>query len=293
MDIGFVGLGLMGRGMAARLVQAGHQVTVFNRSPVAAEALARHGATVAATPAAAARGGLVITMLANDAALEQVTEAEGGILAGLPADGIHITMSTVSVALVDRLAAAHREAGSHLLSAPVFGRPEVAAAGKLSIAASGDVAVFERVRPVLETMSAQITWFGDKVSAANLAKLAGNFMLFAAIEAMGEAFALLRKGDVAVQPFYEMTTSGLFGAPVYRNYGKMILDGFTAPPGFTLPLALKDASLVEAAAVATGTPMPFLDHVRDQLQTGINRGFGELDVAALALIAAEDAGLDR
>jgi 3-hydroxyisobutyrate dehydrogenase-like beta-hydroxyacid dehydrogenase len=291
MRVAFVGLGRMGRGMAASLVRAGHDVTVFNRSAAKAEPLRAAGARVAASPAQAAAGAqALVTMLADDTAVAAVTFGDGGTLAALPAGAVHVGSSTVSVALQRRLADAHTGAGQHYLAAPVFGRPEAAAGGQLRIVAAGEKAALDLARPALEAMGSSVHPVGSDAAAASAVKLAGNVLLAAAIEAMGETTALVRGLGVDPHVLFEIVFAGLFRAPIYESYGRMIVEGSYSPAGFALPLGLKDVRLALAAADEAGVAMPVASVVRDRFMAAVARGMGELDWAALGRLAAEDAG---
>lgn len=290
MDVGFIGLGSMGRGMARNLLKAGHRLSVYNRSRGPADELTREGALKAATPAAVG-GDIVVTMLADDTALESVVLGSAGLVTGMRRGAVHLSMSTVSVALSDRLEEAHRRAGQGYVAAPVFGRPDAAAAAKLFIVAAGERQALERARPIMEAMGQRIFEIGEKPSQANLVKLAGNFLITCVIEGLAETMALNAKAGVATEKFYEVITESLFNAPVYRNYGKIILEGAYSPPGFKLPLGLKDNRLLQQAAESLNVPLPFAAVVRDRFLTSLARGEGELDWAAIAKRAAEDAGL--
>lgn len=288
--IGVVGLGGMGGGMAGRLLDTGHQVTVWNRSKAAAEPFVARGAKLAASPAEAAACGTVITMVANDAALRQVTNGPRGILEGL-GDGVHISMSTVSMALVRALAKQHAAKGSHFVSAPVFGRPVAAASGKLWILQSGPEDAKARVRPVLEALSQSIHDIGLTPDAAAVGKIAGNFMIAAATEAMGEAFALLAKSGADARVWHEMISSTIFACPIYANYGRFILDKAFSPPGFKLTLGAKDIGLALEAGAGQHVPMPFANVLRDRFLTAQAQGRADLDWTSIALNALSDAGL--
>ena len=282
----------MGSGMAGRLLDTGHTLSVYNRSPKAAERFVARGATHAATPAAAvAPGGIVITMVANDAALESVVAGEGGFLDTLGKGGVHLSMSSISVALARSLAERHAARGSHFVAAPVFGRPEAAAAGKLWILESGPQAGKARVRPVLEALSQGISDIGEAPDAAPLGKIAGNFLIAAATEAMGEAFALLEKSDVDTRIWHQLMASSLFACPIYANYGKFILDRAFSPPGFKLMLGAKDIGLALAAGQEKSVPLPFASVLHGRFLTSIAQGRGDLDWTSIALNAATDAGL--
>jgi len=288
-----IGLGAMGGGMANRLLDLGCPLTVYNRTSSATASFVARGAKSAATPAASVRaGGIVITMVANDAALEEMALGADGFVAAL-GDGVHLAMSTVSGACARRVAAAQAAAGSAYVAAPVFGRGEAAASGKLWIAHSGPAAAKAKAAPVLEALSQGRFDFGEAPEAAALAKIAGNFLILAATEAMGEAFALLQKNGVDARQFFEMMAQSIFAAPIYKNYGPLILDRKFDPPGFRLVLGAKDCGLAIDAATASQAPMPLASLVRDRLLAAMAKGRGELDLTALALGAAEDAGLGR
>ncbi|MBX6330321.1 MAG: NAD(P)-dependent oxidoreductase [Gemmatimonadaceae bacterium] len=291
MDIGFIGLGAMGRPMAANLVRAGHTVRVWNRSPGPAEALAEIGATPVREAADAFAGDAVITMLADDAALRAVVLG-GRLLEGAPPGLVHVSMSTISVALARELTEAHRARGVAYVAAPVFGRPDMAAAARLNIVVAGDGAAIDRVQPVLDALG-QKTWrFGEEPYRANVAKLAGNFMLVAAIEAMAEAAAMGERNAVSAASLLELLTTAVFTAPVYQSYGAAIAARRYEPAGFKLALGLKDVRLALAAADAGGAPMPVASLVHDNLLEAVARGDGERDLAALGDVALRRAGLD-
>ena len=294
MDTGFVGLGGMGRPMARSLHAAGHGVRAWNRTRARAEELARDGdATVAATPADAARAGVVVTMVADDAALEQVTWGPEGVIAGLPKGGVHVSMSTVGLATIERLARAHAEAGQLLVAAPVFGRPEAAAARQLSVVAAGPDTAVARVRPLLEAMGQRVFALGAEPSHALAVKLAGNFLITAAIEALAEGMAIVAKAGVDRARLLEVLVETLFGAPVYRVYGRILVEERYAPPGFALPLGVKDNRLLLQAGERLAVPLPLASLVRDRMLAALARGYGDLDWSSFARVSAEDAGLAR
>lgn len=288
MKVGFIGLGSMGAAIAPNLVTAGHEVTVWNRSPEKADPLVAKGAIRAATPAEASRGDAVFTMLSDDAAVEGVA---GDILANLPVGGVHISLSTVSVALADKLTEAHAAKGQHFVAAPVFGRPPVAAEGKLFIAAAGKPEAIAKVMPLLETIGQKVQVFGERPSAANLVKLAGNFLIVSVTESLGEAMALVAKGGVEKAELLDFLTSTLFGAPIYKNYGGLIVSEKFEPAGFAASLAAKDMRLAGEAADALSVSMPLNDLLRARLGRLVDGGEGHLDLTALSLLATRDAGL--
>jgi 3-hydroxyisobutyrate dehydrogenase-like beta-hydroxyacid dehydrogenase len=287
--VGFLGAGAMGAPMAANLVAAGFAMRVWNRSRARAEGIA--GATVAATPREAATGAdFVITMLADDAAVESVTFGADGLLAGLGPEGIHIGMSTIAVAATRRLVVAH--AGQHraYLAAPVFGRPEAAAAKLLWIVPGGDAPTVARCAPLFAALG-QGTFPMPGAEQAALAKLAGNFLIGATIEALGEALVLGEKGGLDPEQLLALFTGTLFSAPIYRNYGPRIARTEFTPAGFALPLALKDFRLILDAARGAGAPMPLAELVKDRLSEALRLGREDHDFAGFATVIREEAGL--
>lgn len=291
MKVGLIGLGVMGQGMGESLLRGGHELTVYNRTTSKADALVAKGARLASTPADACRGDAVITMVADDAALEDVTFGTHGILQNLGAGTVHVSASTISVVLAERLTDEHTKAGQHFVSAPVFGRPHVAAAGQLNVLAAGAADAVKRVMPLLESMGQKVWPFGARPSAANLVKLSGNFLIFAAVEALAESIALLRKADVDQHAFVDMMTNTLFAAPIYKGYAPLITTQQYQPPGFAAPLGLKDVRLVLAAGESLNVPLPLGSLVRDKFLALLAQGDGEnLDIAALGRVAAEQSG---
>ncbi len=290
MDIGIIGLGNMGTGMAQSLLRAGHAVTVYNRSREKAEALRVAGARVAENVAEACRGAVVFTMLADDDAVEAAAFGEGGIVASLAKDAVHVSSSTISVDLSDRLAAAHAGAGQRFVSAPVFGRPDAAAAGKLFVVAAGLEASVRTVQPLLDSIGQKTFVVSDRPSAANLIKLSGNFLLASVIEGLGEAMALVGKGGVDKRQYLEIMTSTLFGAPVYRTYGALIADRKFEPAGFAATLGAKDVRLTLAAAEKLRVPMPLASLLRDRFLALMAQGGEKLDWSAIGDLPRQDAG---
>ena len=290
--IAILGLGGMGQGIAGRLLAAGFRVRVWNRTASAADALVAGGALRAASPAEAVEpGGLAITMLANDAAVETVANGPGGFAERLGAGGVHMSMSTISAALARRLAAQHEAAGTGWVAAPVFGRPDAAAAGKLWVLQSGRAELLARVRPVLEAVSQGIFDFGEAPDAAPAAKIAGNFLIASAMEAMGEAFALLEKRGVDARAFHDMMSRTIFASVIHQNYGRYILDRAFSPPGFRMALGAKDVGLALAAGSESAVPLPFASVLRDRFLAAMAQGRGDLDWTAVALNSRADAGL--
>ncbi len=293
MKAGFVGLGAMGQGMARSLVRAGHEVTVWNRTRERAEALAKDGAKVAATPAEAARAGVVFTMVAEDRALEAVVSGPDGVLAGLPRGGVHVSASTIGVDTAERLAREHEEAGRHLVSAPVFGRPDAAAAAKLVVVAAGPDAAIETARPLLQALGPKLFVLGRSPAQANVVKLAGNFLITAVIEGLAESMAFVAKAGVEKQQFLDVLLGSMFDAPVYRNYGKILLEQRFSPPGFALPLGVKDNRLLLQAGEKLAVPLPLASLIRDRMVAALARGWADQDWSSIARISAQEAGLEK
>ena len=289
MDVGFLGLGAMGSGMALQLIKAGHKVKAWNRSPEKVQELVTQGATAAETPQEAAQADAIITMLADDDAIASVVIA-GGLLETAPAHAVHIVMATISVAFAKELEKLHAARGLAYVAAPVMGRPDVAAGGELNILVAGKPEHIQKVQPLLDAMG-KATWrVGDEPHKANVVKLGMNFMLASAIESMSEVIALARRNDIPGATVVEILTNTLFAAPAYKVYGPAILDG-TFKPGFKLPLGLKDVRLALAASEQSGAPMPFASVLRDNFVDAIAHGDGDKDWAAISKVALRRAGL--
>jgi 3-hydroxyisobutyrate dehydrogenase-like beta-hydroxyacid dehydrogenase len=293
MKVGFIGLGRMGQGIAGRVLHGGHELVVYNRTREKAAELVKAGAKIADSIAAACAGReVMMTMLADDAALEQVVRGDAGLLQSMPQGAIHVVMGTHGVAMIRELKQAHARAGQTLVAAPVLGRPDVAAAGQLGVVVAGPADAVNRCRALFEVIGRRIFEAGIEPEGATAIKLANNFTLACAIQAMGEAFSLVRKHGVAPQTLYDVMTEGLFSAPAYKVYGKIIVDEAYDKPGFTTLLALKDADLALAAAGAARVPLPSVNAVRDRLLGAIAHGDGEKDWAVMALEQARASGLD-
>ncbi|WP_297355975.1 NAD(P)-dependent oxidoreductase [Paraburkholderia sp.] len=295
MKIGFIGLGSMGAAIAANLIESGYEVHVFNRTPARAERLREAGARVATSPADAARSAdVVFTMVADDAAHTAVTFGEAGIATMLKPGGVHISMSTISVATAQDHATKYREAGLGFVSAPVFGRPDAAAARKLFIMAAGADEHLKVAVPLLERLGQSVGIVGSDPSQANLVKLIGNFMLSVIIETLGEACAVAGKAGLDPMHLVELLTSANFNAAPYKIYGPLIASQRFQPPGFALPLGQKDNRLMLAAAESLGVPLPLASLVHDRFLTLRSKGLGaESDWSAVALCALSDAGLNK
>jgi 3-hydroxyisobutyrate dehydrogenase-like beta-hydroxyacid dehydrogenase len=291
MKVGWIGLGNMGQAMARNLLKAGHELLAYNRTRARAEELRQDGARVVNSPAEAAAAPVLVTMLADDPALEDVILGSGKVLEALGRGNAHVSMSTISVALSNRLAEAHRKLGQAYVAAPVFGRPEAAAAAKLFIVAAGPEEAVRQCLPLFDAMGQKTYVVGEEASKANVIKFSGNFLIASMIESLGEAFALVRKHGIDPQQYLEILTSSLFTAPVYKTYGALIAQDKYQPVGFRLALGLKDIRLALAAAEAAAVPMPVASLIRDRLLTAMARGMQDADWASFARLAAENAGL--
>ena len=290
MQVGFIGLGHMGRGMAANLLAAGHALTVYNRSSDKADPLIGKGARLAKTPGDAARAQVVITMLADDHAVERVVFDKGGILDSLAPGAIHVSMSTISVALAERLAAAHRDKGQEFVAAPVFGRPDAAAAAKLFIVTAGKPEAVATCQPLFDALGQRTFIVSQEAPKANLVKLSGNFLIASVIDALGEAIALVSKAGIDRAQYVDLLTATLFGAPVYKTYGALIAEERYHPAGFRAELGYKDVQLALNAAKDLQVPMPMASLISDRFLALIAGGGGSLDWSALGLLAKRDAG---
>jgi 3-hydroxyisobutyrate dehydrogenase-like beta-hydroxyacid dehydrogenase len=290
MKIGFLGLGQMGSAIAANLLKAGHELSVYNRTASKTEALVAQGAKLAKTPAEACQGDVVFSMLADDAAVEAAVFGENGVLGALKKGAIHVSVTTISVKFSERLAEAHAKAGQRYVATPVFGRPDAAAAAKLFIAAAGDAQALKEVAPLLDVIGQRTYVVGDKPSAANLVKLSGNFLLASVIESLGEAMALVSKAGIDRHTYLDMLTSSLFTAPVYKTYGSLIADMNFAPARFAAPLGQKDIRLALTAADDLRVPMPLASLLRDRFLTLAANGGDNLDWAAIGGLATKDSG---
>ena len=275
MDVGFIGLGKMGIAMARNLVKDGHTVRAWNRSPVDAA-----GLTLVKSAAEAFEADAVFTMLADDAAVRAVV-LDGGLLDNVRKHTVHIGCSTISIDFADELAARHEEAGVGYISAPVFGRPDVAEAAQLNVVAGGAPNLIDKVAPLLAAVGKKTWVMGTQPSQANAAKIAGNMMIAMAIEAMAEATLLSEGNGVAPKAFFELILDALFGCRVYQSYGaKIVAEEYS--PGFKMSLGLKDLRLATEAAERAGKKLPMLDTVRDQMTEAVQSGLGDKDWSAVA-----------
>jgi 3-hydroxyisobutyrate dehydrogenase-like beta-hydroxyacid dehydrogenase len=290
MKVGFIGLGNMGAAIAGNILRAGHQLTVWNRSPAPVAELVGRGAVAAKAPQDALRGDVVFSMLANDAALQEVG-LTGPLLDHAAPGLVHVNLATISIELALQMAQAHAVRGVGYVASPVFGRPDAAAAAQLIVIASGAGKDIARVRPILEAIGRRVAVVGEIPEQANLFKIAGNFMLAAAIETMGEAIALVRKGGLDPALFIDLLTTSLFAAPAYQGYGALIVAQKYEPAGFKLRLGMKDAGLALAAGRQLQVPLPLVDLIHEHFVEAIASGLGDKDWAALASLAAAKAGL--
>ena len=291
MKIGFIGLGNMGAPMAGHLLKAGHEVTVYNRTAEKAQPLLQQGARRAVSVSDACDAEVVLTMLADDHALETVAYGENGVLESLPKNSIHLSCSTISVALSEKLTSAHTRLGQRLVSAPVFGRPEAAIAAKLFVVAAGDPAAIDACQTIFDAIGQRTFRFGDRPSNANLVKLSGNFLIMSVIESLSEALALVGKGGLDQREYLDFLTSTLFNAPIYKTYGKLAIEKEFQHVGFSAPLGLKDVRLALQAAESLRVSLPVADLVRNRFLTLLANGGESLDWSAISQIPARDAGL--
>jgi 3-hydroxyisobutyrate dehydrogenase-like beta-hydroxyacid dehydrogenase len=291
--IAFIGLGNMGSGIAGNLIRAGFPVTLYNRTPQKLAPLLAMGGRGAGSIAEACAGAdILITMLADDAAEESVCLGGDGAIAHLREQALHISHTTIGAAMARRLAAAHETAGQAYLSAPVFGRPEAAAAASLVVLTGGRAELVERARPLLEAIGQKIFSMGERPEAANIAKLGGNMLIATVIESLGEVLALAGKAGIDRAAYVDMLTSTLFAAPVYKTYGGLIVEEKFEPAGFAAPLGLKDVKLALAAADELRVPLPIGSLLRDRFLALLAQGGERLDWSAAGSLAARDAGLE-
>jgi 3-hydroxyisobutyrate dehydrogenase-like beta-hydroxyacid dehydrogenase len=290
MKIGFIGLGRMGGHVAENLLKAGHSVTVWNRSQDPVAALVAKGAVAAKTPADAMQGEAVFSMLSNDAVMREVGFL--GPLLETSAKGlIHVNLATISVAFAKELQAAHTKAGLGYLSSPVFGRPEMAETAQLVLVAAGDTAALETMQPVFAKIGSRTVPLGDEAWKANLFKITGNFMIASELEAIGEAFALLRKGGVDPAAFHDVMAGRLFTGAVFKSYGLMVMNRQYEPAGFALTLGLKDVNLARDAASGLGVEMPTAELLKTHYEQAIAWGWQDKDWSAIGEVSAKKAGL--
>lgn len=289
MDVGFLGLGRMGSAMARNLMTAGHRLTVWNRSPAAVDELVAAGATAAPHPAAAFDADVVFSMLADDASVRAAVLASGA-LEQARRGAVHVNCATISVRLARELAETHRQAGVDYLSAPVFGRPDAAAKALLHIVVAGNATVIDRVQPLFDRLGQKVWRVGDEPYRANVVKVAGNFMIAATIETLGEASALVEAHGMSSAAFLDVMTNSLFTSPVVKGYGALVAERRYEPPAFVLPLGLKDVTLALEAGGDASVPLPIASLARDNLLDAIAHGDVGKDWSAMADVARRRAG---
>jgi len=290
MKVGFVGLGRMGAAMAANLVKAGHDVSVFNRSPGKSGPLVKLGAHEAANLAGVCDADVVITMLADDDAASEIAFGIDGLIARLPKGAIHLSMSTISAVLSKRLTQAHAQAGQRYVAAPVFGRPDMAAAAKLFIVAAGERAAVDACKPLFDALGQKTSIIDGEPAAANLIKLTANFLQASVIESLGEAIALIGKAGIDRRAYVDLLTSTIFTAPAYKIFGPLIAAGTFAPAAFAAPLGYKDIRLALAEAERLRVPMPLASLLHDRFLRLFAQGGEKLDWSAIGGLASQDAG---
>lgn len=293
MKIGFIGLGRMGSAIARRLHAAGHDLVVYNRTPEKCGDFSAAGVKVASSIAAACDGHeVVVSMLSDDAALKEVALGTGGLRDSLAAGSVHVAMGTHGVEAIRAAALAHSAAGQTLVAAPVLGRPDVAAAGQLGIVAAGPADALAKCDALFRVIGRRTFEAGAAPEAAASIKLANSFLLGCAIEAMGEAFSLVRRYGVVPQVLFDVITDGLFSAPAYKVYGKIMVEEAYDSVGFTTQLALKDVNLVLEAGDAARVPLPSANNVHDRLLGAMAHGDANRDWAVLAREQARASGLE-
>jgi 3-hydroxyisobutyrate dehydrogenase-like beta-hydroxyacid dehydrogenase len=291
MKVGYIGLGNMGQAISGRILDAGYDLIVYNRTRSKADELEKKGAKVAGSIAEACEGrDVVFTMLSDDKALNAI--ADGGLLETLPKGAIHVPMGTHSVTALLELKERHDAAGHAFVAAPVLGRPDAAAAGQMGIVPAGDQAAIAKLEPLWQAMGRRTFDAGSNPAGAAAVKLANNMVLGCAIEAMAEAFALTRKFDVDPAVFNDVLTDGLFASPAYKVYGGIIANEAYDNVGFSVHLGFKDSNLVMAAGQAANVPLPSLNVFRDTLIEAFAHGEGDLDWSVMGRVRARAAGLE-
>ncbi|MFT8731711.1 MAG: NAD(P)-dependent oxidoreductase [Acetobacter fabarum] len=292
MKIGFVGLGAMGHPMARRLLAAGHQLCVYNRTAAKAADFAALGAIVGETPAMVAHDAdIVFSMLLDDATTEQATFGKNGIAEGLLPNAVHVCCSTISLEQARRLRDGHAERGQTYVSANVLGRPPAAEAGALFVMAAGKSAVLDYLEPALQCFGPHIFRVGDDPLQANLAKLSLNFMIYSTIEQMAEVFALNEKAGTDPCKIFEIMTGSFYNAPVHKNYGKLMVDHAYDTPGAPVTLGLKDVGMFMDAGGDYGVPLPYAAIVRDRLLSAVSAGDADRDFVVLQERVRQESGL--
>ncbi|MFJ6986757.1 MULTISPECIES: NAD(P)-dependent oxidoreductase [unclassified Streptomyces] len=278
--VSVIGLGAMGRPIAQNLLKAGHDVTVWNRSPEPGLMLVNAGATAVATPVEAFQAGIVFSMLSNDEAVTEVL-LQPDLLRDVPAGSVHVNLSTISPALAERAAQLHAEFGVGYVSAPVFGRVPVAETGSLNILAAGDETLIQRVQPLLDIIGAKTWHLGTSPGRANVVKIIGNYLIACAIESMGEAVSVAEGAGVDATQLIELLTATLFPGGVYASYGSLVAGRQYQPPGLTTALGRKDLHLALDEASRHDIVLPFGEVLRDVFERTVTEGRGHDDWAAI------------
>jgi 3-hydroxyisobutyrate dehydrogenase-like beta-hydroxyacid dehydrogenase len=292
VKIGIIGLGNMGSAIAARLINAGHDVSVYNRTKSKAQPLVQAGAMLAKQAKDATGGDAFITMLSNDEAIEKtVFDTADGIISNQGKETIHLSMSTISPALCGRMAQEYAARNLPFVSAPVLGRPDVAERGELVVMAAGQKRLIADCQPIFDAIASKVHILGDSPAQANVAKVSANYMISAMIQTFGEALTLVTKGGVDANVFYEMVAYDFFKSPVYQKYGKIIVDRNFQSGAFSISMQAKDTRLASDCARQLECPMPFLSVLQDTFLSALARGKGSLDPCAITEVIAENAGV--
>jgi 3-hydroxyisobutyrate dehydrogenase-like beta-hydroxyacid dehydrogenase len=285
--VGFIGLGSLGTPIAMNLVESGHTLYVFNRTSSKTAALAAKGAIVCdSVPSLAKRCNIVFTIVSDDAALKNITQGENGLLKNLQKDAVHVSMSTILPQTAAELDSLHQQYAQHYLAAPVFGRPEAAVAKKLNFVVSGEQHIRKTIEPFLKNAGGLNVWdFGDHISAANIVKLCGNFLIASALEAIGESIHLAKQSGIDALQMWNMFSQTLFNTPVYQNYSNIILHQTFEPAAFTMKLGLKDINLVLKQGAAANQPMPLAQLLQKNMEQLISNGKENIDWSAVSTAA--------
>lgn len=286
MQIGFIGLGNLGTPIAENIFNKRQQLFVYNRTTSKAQPLVEKGAILCpSVKELASTCDIVFSMVSDDPALNHVTKGSEGIAENLKAGAAHVCMSTILPATASQLTQLHKRHSNYYIAAPVMGRPEAARAGKLNFLVAGEKSMVETIKPLLHYGGGAAVWeFGDEPASANVAKLCSNFLIISAIESMAEGIDLARKSGIDATAWMNMLTQSLFAAPLYINYGNILLKEMYQPPGFTLKLGLKDANLIMEQAREVKAKMPIGQFMQQRLNEAVALGFAEHDWTAVALM---------
>ncbi|CAM3736579.1 Oxidoreductase [Bordetella sputigena] len=284
MDIGFIGLGNMGRAIAANLIKGGHALTVWNRSPHAAAPLRELGARVAEDPSRACDADVVFSMLADDQAVAQVF-LDDGALSRMRKGSVHVNMATISIPAARRLADAHGAQGIGYVAAPVMGRPDAAAAAKLTLLVAGKQDAIHIVEPLFPLVGHKTVMLGESPHTANAMKLTVNFILTSAVEALAEGTALAKAYGIDTGTVVDLLTSTILPGPLHTGYGALMTKGSYEPASFRARLGLKDVLLAQEAAREAGAALPLSEVVAASMREAVDQGLGDHDLAVLAQVA--------